>query len=828
MTGLIGLIARRPGTVALVLLVATAVALIPASKLRLATDLPSLLPDDSPAAQAYRVFLDQFGAAERIFITIEGTRESDVITGGLLGEAASRIAEKLEAHPEVASARAGLEAGDEASFLAEIIERAPLFLEDRWRNDIQRRLEPRYIREHVALIRSTALSPSGAVRTTIFEHDPLGFSNDLDVTALSNFGLRIDPTTLVFLSPDHEKALIIVDPAASELDPEAGRTLGAIIDQTVADTASEMHISLAADAVGGPLFAAYDEAVIRTDLQRTLPVTAVACSLLLAAAFAGVGIPAAGLVALGAAMVWLAAGLSLTRGSASVVVVGFAAVLIGLGIDAAIHGGAALRRHSLAGLPRLEAALETVKEVGPALLTASLTTAAAFGVLAFSVLPPLRELGVVIAFGMATVIIATATLGLALALLLCRFHGRAGAVWTIIGQLVDSVVSLSETWPRAVVILAALTTVAAGTQIVHIEVRPDLSRLRPVDHPVVEAGRRLASTFGIGGDTATLLITGDTLDQTLERARNARKLLEETDPNITILSPDQRLRAPRAISERLIDLRALPLRQAAALLRTELSSAGLNLEAFSPGLSALEAFAEGRDPKGDRNELDEQLRKTSEGGTTAALAIRLPEGLWREGPPASVREAVDMAAPGALFASMPWVGADLRRLASRDLRRLSGLSLALILIVVGFSFRGRPTPTVLALCPVVLGTIWAFGIWGGMGRHLDLFGLAVLPVMLGLGIDDGLYSVHGAGRRGVANIGLSIRNSGRAMVLTTLTTALAFGSLGMSQLPALRAAALLVPLAVIACLATTLVVLPAIAALVTGKGRSEIDRLATR
>ncbi len=824
MNGLIGLIARRPGTVALVLLVATAVALIPASRLHLATDLPSLLPDNSPAAQAYRVFLDQFGAAERIFITIEGTRESDVITGGLLGESASRIAEKLEAHPEVASARAGLEAEDEASFFAEIIERAPLFLEDHWRNDIQRRLEPRYIRERVALIRSAALTPSGAVRTTIFEHDPLGFSDDLNVAALSDFGLSIDPTTLVFLSPDHGKALIIVEPAASELDPEAGRTLEAIIDQTVADTASEMNLSLAADAVGGPLFAAHDEAVIRTDLQRTLPITALACSLLLAAAFAGVGIPVAGLVALGAAMVWLAAGLSLTRGSASMIVVGFAAVLIGLGIDAAIHGGAALRRHTLAGLPRPEAALKTVKEVGPAVLTASVTTAAAFGVLAFSVLPPLRELGVVIAFGMATIIIATATLGLALALLLYRFHGRAGTVWTIIGQLVDSVVSLAEAWPRTVVILAALATVAAGTQIVHIEVRPDLSRLRPVNHPIVEAGRRLASTFGIGGDTATLLITGDTLDQTLERAHNAREILEATDPNITILSPDQRLRGPRAISERLREIRALPLKQASTLLQTELSSAGLNLEAFSPGLSALEAFAEGRDPKGDRDGLDDQLRRTNGGRTMAGLAIRLPEGLWPEGPPAFIREAVDKVAPDALFASMPWVGADLRRLASRDLRRLSGLSLALILIVVGFSFRGRPTPTVLALCPVVLGTIWAFGIWGAMGRHLDLFGLAILPVMLGLGIDDGLYSIHGAGRRGVTNIGPSIRNSGRAMVLTTLTTALAFGSLGMSHLPALRAAALLVPLAVIACLAATLVVLPAIAALVAGPEFPEVTK----
>jgi predicted RND superfamily exporter protein len=109
-----------------------------------------------------------------------------------------------------------------------------------------------------------------------------------------------------------------------------------------------------------------------------------------------------------------------------------------------------------------------------------------------------------------------------------------------------------------------------------------------------------------------------------------------------------------------------------------------------------------------------------------------------------------------------------------------------------------------------------------MGRDLDLFGLAVLPVMLGLGIDDGLYSVHGAGLPGTPTIGQSIRRSGRAMALTTLTTAIAFSSLGLSHIPALRAAALLVPLAVLACLVATLMVLPALAVLIgSSKPRTE-------
>jgi predicted RND superfamily exporter protein len=824
--GLISFIARRPGLVSLSLVIVTAFALIPASRLQLSTDLPALLPDDSPAATAYREFLDHFGAAETVFITIEGRKiqTGEALTGGLLAEATSQIAEELEARPDVARARAGLDAADETFFLADIIERAPLFLDGpEWEDEVRRRLAPTAIKRRVAMIRAASLAPGGTARTTILEHDPLGFSDALDFTTLSDFGLEIDPSTMAFLSPGGKKVLIVLDPAASELNPRAGRILAGAIQEITAEIAKEMELSLSSDAVGGPLFAAHDEAVIRTDVQKTLPITALACALLLVGAFSGIGIPLAGLVALGAALVWLAAGLALGRGDVSMVVIGFVAVLIGMGIDTAIHGGTALRRYSLAGLGRVEAALKAVEDVGPAVVTATLTTAAAFGVLALSDLPPLRELGWVIAFGMVAVLAATTTLGLASALLFSRFFGQGGAVWAGIGRLVNRVVSLAEAWPQTVVMISALGAIAAGTQIIHIQIQPDLNRLRPTDHPVVAAGRRLATAFGIGEDTATLLVTGDDLDQALMYAKNARKIVQGSYPDIRIISPDRRVMGPQLVSERLQALQQFPWGEAVIHLRHELVSAGLRPQAFSDGLAALDSLSQGRDPHPLRSITDDQITTNDAGQTIAALSLRLPKGLWSQGPPPALRHAVEEVAPGALFASMSWVGADLKRLAARDFRRLSGLSLALILLVVGLSFRGRPTPTFLALTPVILGTLWAFGLWGAMGRSLDLFGLAVLPVMLGLGIDDGLYSVHGAGRRGVIGIGPAIRDSGRAMVLTTLTTAIAFSSLGLSHLPALRAAALLVPLAVLACLVATLAVLPAIATLV-GPSKTRTER----
>jgi hypothetical protein len=104
-----------------------------------------------------------------------------------------------------------------------------------------------------------------------------------------------------------------------------------------------------------------------------------------------------------------------------------------------------------------------------------------------------------------------------------------------------------------------------------------------------------------------------------------------------------------------------------------------------------------------------------------------------------------------------------------------------------------------------------------MGRPLDLVGLAVLPVMLGIGIDDGLHAVHGAKPGGVERIAASVRRSGPAMTLTTITTCIGFSSLALSRLPALQAVALLVPIGVGSCLVATLVLMPATASLFHGR-----------
>ncbi|HYG62297.1 MAG TPA: hypothetical protein VEL74_06930, partial [Thermoanaerobaculia bacterium] len=143
----------------------------------------------------------------------------------------------------------------------------------------------------------------------------------------------------------------------------------------------------------------------------------------------------------------------------------------------------------------------------------------------------------------------------------------------------------------------------------------------------------------------------------------------------------------------------------------------------------------------------------------------------------------------------------------------SGLALLLVTVVVLVSVRGRIGDALLSGLPLALGCLWTFGLWGVFRLPVDLLAVSTLPVLFGTGIDLGVHAVQGGRLRPEEGIGGTLRESGLAMLLVALTTGTGFGSLGASRVPGLQNAGTLVAVGVIACLAATFLVLPAVEAL---------------
>ncbi|HYH46003.1 MAG TPA: MMPL family transporter, partial [Thermoanaerobaculia bacterium] len=401
---------RRPGLVLVVILVVTGLAVIPALRFRVDTDLAALLPDGAPAADDYRLFLRTFGGFEKVFVVVRS--EQPLEDPSLLIDAADVLASEMARSPEVAEARSGITEEDERFFLGSIAPRMPLLLEGDIRAEIAPRLHPDAIHERVRLMRETLRGPAGSALAPLFAADPLGLSEGLIGSASA--ALPVDPLTGAFVSRNGDAALVILTPARAEIDPEGGRALLADLEKAYARAREAVDVPLDTPlemvAVGGPIYAAQDETILRADLSRTAAGSAAGVAALLLIGFGGGFIPLVILACVLAGLVWTAAIAALWLGNITVVGVGFAAALIGMGVEYGIHGGARFRQLRHDGLDVADALRETFRDPGPGIVSSALTTAAGLGALVLAHFRPLRELGQVLTVGVLVTLITTATL----------------------------------------------------------------------------------------------------------------------------------------------------------------------------------------------------------------------------------------------------------------------------------------------------------------------------------------------------------------------------------------------------------------------------------
>jgi len=145
----------------------------------------------------------------------------------------------------------------------------------------------------------------------------------------------------------------------------------------------------------------------------------------------------------------------------------------------------------------------------------------------------------------------------------------------------------------------------------------------------------------------------------------------------------------------------------------------------------------------------------------------------------------------------------------KDGRNAVLLTLIIIFLLLLLDFR-RITDAFLAMIPLVFGVFWMVGLMYITGLQLTVMNIMGLPMILGIGIDDGVHIVHRWRSEGKGRIAVVFSSTGKAILLTSLTTMLAFGSLifsiwrGFGQL----GSALFVGVA--ACFFATVIILPPI------------------
>ncbi|VTR98152.1 MMPL family transporter [Tuwongella immobilis] len=136
-------------------------------------------------------------------------------------------------------------------------------------------------------------------------------------------------------------------------------------------------------------------------------------------------------------------------------------------------------------------------------------------------------------------------------------------------------------------------------------------------------------------------------------------------------------------------------------------------------------------------------------------------------------------------------------------------ALIAITLVLLADFR-QLQPTLLALVPLALGVLMSMGILALCGIALNPANLIALPLIVGVGVDNGVHVLHdyrSGNRKRPYRLGSAV---GRGILVAALTTMLGFGTLMIGSHRGQSSLGLTLTLGVGCCMLASLLVLPAI------------------
>jgi hopanoid biosynthesis associated RND transporter like protein HpnN len=198
------------------------------------------------------------------------------------------------------------------------------------------------------------------------------------------------------------------------------------------------------------------------------------------------------------------------------------------------------------------------------------------------------------------------------------------------------------------------------------------------------------------------------------------------------------------------------------------------------------------------------------------LRVFARDSLWDFGPLEHfchcIRE-VDPEATGKPFGTVEGL------IAMKDGLLRAGLyAFAVIAVVLLLDFR-RPKTALLALSPLLLAVLFAVGLLGLAGVPLNPANMIAFPLILGVGVDNGVHVLHDYLLRraeGRASISHAI---GRGVLVKALTTLIGFGTLMISTERGLVGLGLILTLGVGCSMLSALFFLPAVLHLLDRRAR---------
>lgn len=807
---------------------ATALGLVGAARIHPSASLASIVVEDDPSAAALVRVLDSFSVVDDLMV-IASAPPSDsgsiVPLQQTLLEYAHRLDTALRGDREIrdmCTAVTYAAAPEFRAFVERELAPAMLFyLDDAAWVELKLRLSAGGMKSQMERNESliSAPGPAGHALAKTILKDPLRL-HELLIASLQHRWAASESTLNdgTFFSKDGAGLLIRVSGArpASDLDFSRAftRAVRHVADQVNTD-------KLMIELTGAYAIAAESERSIRGDMIRSILASILLIQLLFLLAYRpGWSFPLALVpVAIGLAVGFGLGSLYTATLTPLVAVIG--AMLAGLAIDYAIHFASHYADFRQRGATHFAAGAQTLGQLSAALAAACLTSMVGFLAIGQSGVQALKHFAVFGALALGSALLTVLLVYPALLGATTRNNdGQLHRTWFTTTalramELVDAR-AYQFLFASLVVMLIAIIGLAGGHG---LSLESDLTAMHPRPNPPLEAQHALADRFGQSAETFLVDLTAATPQDLLVLAHNAQQLLDS--PGIR----DQGVAGTLGLASFLPDPRVEALRKSQATQLEPNQILSDFDEAIAQSRFAPTAFADYREFLRRLLSLPappslDTLRKypdlasmvmptwhaTHQPANNSVMYVFLDHPLTSRTQRAAVIELIRAAlapCPGATLTGMAVLGHDTERWVRHDLTRLPLIAAGVVVFGLLLFYR-RVSDALLALLPAAGGIMLLVSAMSVLDVGLNMVNLVGLPLLVGIGVDDGIFLVQVARLNRVRNASRSALAhafvpAGQAITMTTCTTLFAFASLMFTSTPAIQSLGLVVGLGMAGC-----------------------------
>ncbi len=615
----------------------------------------------------------------------------------------------------------------------------------------------------------------------------------------------------------------------------------------IVDDVSNVETGAQLGITGLPIIE-YDEmATSEQDMTRASLITLGMVTLLFAVGFGNVRYPICAVAGLLIGIMWTCGYLTLSLGHLNILSMSFGVILIGLGVDFSIHYVARFLSLRRAGVSVESSIRRTAIGAGPAIVAGGISTALAFFATGVAEFLGVAELGIIAGGGILLCVLATL---LVLPALLSLPHHSHHLVPPLPQTLWSNAASVLWRRPHQTVAWGVGITVFLALGMTRLEYDHNLLNLQAGHLESVAWERRLLAESN--GSVWHAVSIADSVTKLKER-RNAFLQLDTVDrvEDLSALLPTTN-HTQQNVIRRIHDLLDQVNPQPPAI-------APLTIDQIPPELISLgsRAFGEGSPNTSDNTSKPEWLSRID------LVRARLLTDVWTQLqaikrisnpeapdlddiPPAIRSRFVGKSGKRILRVYARddiWQTTELEQFvnevtrvdaeitgapiqafyASRQMKEsylnAAGYAAIAVFAVLWWDLR-KLNLVLLAALPTLLGLAQLFGIMGLLQIPLNPANVIVLPLVLGIGIDDGIHVVHdlrlSSKRRALRSATIN------GIVMTSLTSMVGFGSLMLAQHEGLRSLGRVVTLGIACCLISSTLWLPCLLAILSATSHRRV------